>query len=75
MSLIDLARRRAEPRTFVEIPRGTRRRVEALIDTLIELLDAIDGDPDIEDDEIEHDEAERGIADEDAIAEARGLVL
>lgn len=50
----------AEPRTFVEVPRGTRRRVEALIETLIELLDAIDGDCDLEEDEFEFEPAELG---------------
>lgn len=47
-----------EPRTFVEVPRGTRRRVEALIETLVELLDALDGDCDLEDDELEFEPAE-----------------
>lgn len=51
----------------------TRHRVEVLVETLIALLDAADGDPDIEDDDplednhdAEHDPAEWGVSDSGA---------
>ncbi|MGJ0507010.1 MAG: hypothetical protein ACR652_07685 [Methylocystis sp.] len=36
-------------RSFVELPRDARRRIEALVETLIDLLDQLDGDADLED--------------------------
>jgi hypothetical protein len=44
-----------------------RQRVEALVETLIDLVDRMDGDTDRE-----FDPAEHGIADEDAMAEQYG---
>lgn len=41
------------PREFVELPRGTREQIERVIERLIELLDAIDGDADLEDEPLE----------------------
>jgi hypothetical protein len=41
------------PREFVELPRGMRERIEGAIESLITLLDAIDGDTDCEDAEPE----------------------
>jgi len=37
-----------EPRLFIEVPRGARRHVERAIESLIDLLDQIDGDADLE---------------------------
>ncbi len=48
---------------------GLRPALESLVDSLIEALDHLDRDFDIEDDEREHDEAERGIADFDGAGE------
>jgi hypothetical protein len=57
-------------RTFLEVPRDTRRRIEALVETLIDLLDQLDGDVDLEDGhDRESDPAECGIADRDGAAE------
>jgi hypothetical protein len=39
-----------EPRLFIEVPRGARRHVERAIESLISLLDEIDGDADLEPD-------------------------
>ncbi|MGJ0508398.1 MAG: hypothetical protein ACR652_15005 [Methylocystis sp.] len=36
-------------RCFVEVPSGTRQRIEALIENLIDLCDQLDGDADLED--------------------------
>lgn len=44
-----------------------RSRVEALVETLIELVDQMDGDTDVE-----FDPAEHGIADDDGVAEQYG---
>jgi hypothetical protein len=46
-----------------------RHKIEKAIDVLIALLDAADGDPDLEDDEREEDPSERGIADHDGLIE------
>lgn len=46
-----------------------RHKIEHAIDMLIALLDAADGDPDLEDDEREYDPAEKGIADHDGLIE------
>jgi hypothetical protein len=35
-------------REFVELPAGARKRIEALIATLIDLLDQIDGDGELD---------------------------
>lgn len=54
-----------------------RRRIEATIDHMIDMLDAMDGDPDLEPEPVEEqhdredDPAERGIADKAAM----GFVL
>jgi hypothetical protein len=39
-----------EPRVFIEVPRGARRRIERAVESLISLLDEIDGDADLEPD-------------------------
>lgn len=46
-----------------------RHKIERAIDVLIALLDAADGDPDLEDDEREYDPAENGIADHGGLIE------
>ncbi|MEK4033709.1 hypothetical protein WOC76_15510 [Methylocystis sp. IM3] len=57
-------------RTFLEVPRNTRRRIEALVETLIGLLDQLDGDCDFEDGhDLEWDPAEDGIADQNGARE------
>jgi hypothetical protein len=57
-------------RTFLEVPRETRQRIEAVVETLIHLLDLLDGDCDLEDGhDRESDPAENGIADRDGAAE------
>jgi hypothetical protein len=37
-------------REFIELPANTRQRIEALIATLIDLLDQIDADGELDDD-------------------------
>jgi hypothetical protein len=57
-------------RTFLEVPRETRQRIEAVVETLINLLDLLDGDCDLEDGhDAERDPAEAGLADRDALDE------
>jgi hypothetical protein len=43
-------------REFVEVDPRFRRRLEVVIEALIEVLDTLDGDPDLEDDELGDDE-------------------
>ncbi|WP_192815587.1 hypothetical protein [Methylocystis sp. ATCC 49242] len=40
-------------RLFVELDGNLRHRLEAVVDMLIDLLDQLDGDPDLEDDDAE----------------------
>jgi hypothetical protein len=65
-----------EARTFIEFRPGMRRLIEDAIESLILLLDEIDGDDDLEDggdDELEpdreHDPAEDGVGDHDGWCE------
>ena len=51
-----------EPRTFIEFRPGMRRLIEDAIESLILLLDEIDGDDDLED---EPDREEDGTAEHD----------
>jgi hypothetical protein len=62
-----------EPRHFIEFRPGMRRLIEDAIESLILLLDEIDGDDDGEDDDRELDHAEAGIADSDGFQEQYGL--
>ena len=55
-------------RFFVERPAGARKRIEDAIEILISILDAIDGDADLEEEpdledghDVERDEAEIGL--------------
>lgn len=76
MTLIELPRRRAAPRVFVEAQPGLQRRVSRALSALgdlpdgfdlpglddlsaalIDLADELDGDTDLEDDELGDDEA------------------
>lgn len=76
MTLIELPRRRAAPRVFVEAQPGLQRRVtralgalgdlpegfdlpglDDLAAALIAIADELDGDPDLEDDELGDEEA------------------
>lgn len=57
---------------LIEMSPALRRRIEKTIEGLVALLDAVDGDWDLEPcagDEPEFDQAESGIADEDALHE------
>lgn len=59
----------ATPRLFIEFRPGMRRLIEDAIESLILLLDEIDGDDELEDDDREVDPAEAGIADSDGLQE------
>lgn len=52
---------------FMPVTRSMRKRLESAIESLVALLDEIDGDPDYEDDERELDHAEDGVADGQAL--------
>ncbi|MEP7452802.1 hypothetical protein [Phyllobacterium sp. SB3] len=49
------------------VKRSLRKRLESVVETLVSLLDEIDGDSDFEDDDRELDQAEDGVADRDAL--------
>jgi hypothetical protein len=66
----------SQPTCFIEFRPGMRRLIEDAIESLILLLDEIDGDDDLEDggdDELEpdreHDPAEDGVGDHDGWCE------
>lgn len=40
-------------RLFVELDGNLRHRLEAVVDLLLDLLDQLDGDADLEDDDVE----------------------
>jgi hypothetical protein len=61
--------RSAGPTQFIEFRPGMRRLIEDAIESLILLLDEIDGDEGPEDDDREQDYAEAGIADRDGLQE------
>jgi hypothetical protein len=67
-----------EPRHFIEFRPGMRRLIEDTIESLILLLDEIDGDDGMEDNsDIEDDldnEEESGIGDTDGLAEQIGNI-
>jgi hypothetical protein len=48
-----------DPRCFIEFRPGMRRLIEDAIESLILLLDEIDGDGELEDDDIEQDDPPR----------------
>ena len=51
----------AFPKThFIAVRPAQRRRIEAIIEDLVKLLDFIDGDPDLEDDETEDENEHAG---------------
>jgi hypothetical protein len=62
-----------DPRCFIEFRPGMRRLIEDAIESLILLLDEIDGDDETEDDDRELNHAEVGIADSDGFQEQNGV--
>ncbi|MDI9846544.1 hypothetical protein QM467_00570 [Rhodoblastus sp. 17X3] len=78
MKRLERAMNSPTPRTFIEFRPGMRRLIEDAIESLILLLDEIDGDddfeeePDREDDLDEEDES--GIGDADGLAEQTGII-
>jgi hypothetical protein len=57
----------AQTTLFLPVTRSMRKRLESAIESLVALLDEIDGDPDREDDEHELDQVEDGVADSAAL--------
>ena len=52
---------------YLPVTRSMRKRLESAVESMVALLDELDGDPDYEEDEREFDHAEAGLADSEAL--------